>query len=111
MNLRLRVTHAEAQELLRRYVERKLRFAFGRLAHRVQGISVSLHGIAGRSGDSRCRITAEMLPTGRFSVEEYGPDLFAAIDRATGLVGRQLARQVDRVRDTRMNRESIRLVA
>jgi putative sigma-54 modulation protein len=111
MNLRLRVTHAEAQELLRRYIERKLRFAFGRLNDRVEAIAVSLSGVADRSGDSRCRITTELRPTGSLSVEEHGPDVFGTIDRAASRVGRQLARRVDRLRTTRMGRESIRLVA
>jgi hypothetical protein len=35
-------------------------------------------------GERQCRISTELLPFGRVVVEETDPDLFVAIDRATG---------------------------
>lgn len=109
MNVRLRVNNTDVQELLRGYTDRRLRFALGRFGDRVGSVSVAVHGIEGKSGDSRCRIITEMIPVGRFSVDERGPDLFAAIDRATGRVGRRFRRELDRMRDAGRNRDSIRL--
>jgi ribosomal subunit interface protein len=111
MNLNLRVKNAEMHELLRRHIERRLRFALGRYGDRVGAVTASVHGAVGRSGESRCQIRVEMLPFGSFAIEERGQDLFAAIDRAAGRVGHRFGRELDRVRQTRMTRESIRLQA
>jgi hypothetical protein len=109
MNVRLRVDHTDTEELLRRYIGRRLRFALGRFGGRVRSVDVSVHGAEGRSGDSRCRITTEMLPSGRFSVDERGLDLFAAIDRAAARVGKRFGKDLDRKR--RVTRDSIRLAS
>ncbi len=62
-------------------------------------------------GERQCRIRTEVLPFGRVAVEEKDPDLFAAIDRATGRIGRLFGRELERVRDARVGRESVRLAA
>lgn len=91
------------------YVERRLRFALGRFGGRVGQITV--HVCGNGPGESRCRISAEVLRFGRVAVEESDPDLFIAIDRATGRIGRVFGRELERARDARVGRESIRLAA
>jgi hypothetical protein len=62
-------------------------------------------------GERQCGISTELLPFGRVVVEETDPDLFVAIDRATGRIGRLFGRELERVREAWVGRESIRLAA
>lgn len=105
----VRINDSELAEVFRAYVERRLRFALGRFGSRVGQITVRITG-AGKD-DHRCRITAEVLPFGRVAVEEADADLFVAVDRATGRIGRLFGRELERVRDSRIGRNSIRLAA
>jgi hypothetical protein len=57
---------------------------------------------AGGPAERHCRISAEGLPFGRVVVEESDTDLFAAIDRATGRIGRLFGRELERVRNARV---------
>lgn len=109
MHVAMHINDADIAQAFRSYVERRLRFALGRFGGRVGQVTVRL-GTDGRA-DKRCRISAEVLPFGRVAVEESDPDLFAAVDRATGRIGRLFGRELERVRDARVGRESVRLAA
>ncbi len=109
MQISTHTSNADLGDAVRSYVERRLRFALARFGSRVGEVTVRL-GVAGRS-ESLCRISAEVLPFGRVDVEERGSDLFAAIDRATGRIGRLFGRELDRVRQARFGRESVRMAA
>lgn len=91
------------------YVERRLRFALSRFGGRVGQVTVRFTA----DGPTRttCRITSEIVPCGRVVIEESDPDLFAAVDRATGRIGRLFGRELERVRDSRLGRESVRTAA
>jgi ribosomal subunit interface protein len=108
MKLKLRVTNADITQLLRSYVDRRLRLALSHFGDRIGNVSVTVHGMKNSSGESECRITTEVLPFGQFTVDEQGPELFAALDRAVGRIGRRIGRELDRVRRSRFKRESIR---
>lgn len=109
MQVAMHINDADLVEAFKSYVERRLRFALRRFGGRVGQVTVRI----GEDGpaESRCRISTEVLPFGRVAVEESGPDLFAAIDRATGRVGRLFGRELERARDARVGRESLRLAA
>lgn len=109
MQLEVRAARADFADAFRKYVERRLRFALGRFGSRVGGVTVRVSA-DGRSG-SRCRISAEVRPFGRVAVEESDPDLMAATDRATGRIGQLFGRELDRARDARLGRDSVRLTA
>lgn len=109
MQMDLRIQNTDVAEVLKGYIERRLRFALGRFGDRVGQVSVRITGNA--SGENECRISTEARPFGRVAVRESDPDLFAAIDRATGRVGRLFGREVQRVREARMGHESIRIAA
>jgi putative sigma-54 modulation protein len=109
MHVVMHVNDVDLAEAFTPYVERRLRFGLGRFGARVGQITVRL-GAAG-PGERQCRISTEVLPFGRVAVEERDPDLFVAIDRATGRIGRLFGRELDRVRDARIGRESIRVAA
>jgi ribosome-associated translation inhibitor RaiA len=105
----MHINDADLAQAFRGYVERRLRFALGRFGARVGQITVRIGGDG--PADNRCRISMEVLPFGRVAVEESDPDLFAAIDRATGRIGRLFGRELERVRDARVSRESVWLAA
>lgn len=105
----VRINDSELVEVFKSYVERRIRFALGRFGGRVGQITVRVMG-AGREVH-RCRITAEILPFGRVAVEEADSDLLLAIDRATGRIGRLFGRELERARDSRIGRDSIRTAA
>lgn len=100
---------ADFAEAFRTYVERRLRFALNRFGGRVGPVTVRIS--ANSPAEHSCRISTEMLPFGRIAVEETDSDLFAAIDRATGRIGWLFGRKLERAREARVGRESIRLAA
>lgn len=103
------VNDADVSAAIRSYVEKRLRFALARYGGHVGTLAVRI----GRDGSSasRCRISVEVQPFGRVSVDERDGDLFNAIDRATGRVGRLFGRELERFRDVRFGRESVRKAA
>jgi putative sigma-54 modulation protein len=82
MHIVMHVNDVDLAEAFTSYVERRLRFALGRFGERVGQITVRIG--ADGPGERQCRISTELLPFGRVVVEETDPDLFVAIDRATG---------------------------
>ncbi len=109
MQVGMHISEADLAAALKSYVERRLHFALGRYGGRVGQVTVRI-GTEGPA-ETQCRISAEILPFGRVAVEESDPDLFAAIDRATGRIGQLFGRELDRVRHARVGRESVRTVA
>jgi len=109
MQVATHVQDAVLGEAVNQYIERRLRFALGRFGSRVgqTRVRITAEGDRGR----RCRISVEVLPFGRVAVEEIDTDLFAAIDRATGKVGRLVGRELERMRSLRNDRASVRLAA
>lgn len=109
MHVAMHISDADLAEAFKLYVKRRLRFALGRFGGRVGQVTVRIGGDG--PAESRCRISTEVLPFGRIAVEESDPDLFAAIDRATGRIGPLFGRELERVRDARVGRESVRMAA
>lgn len=109
MHVAMHITNADLKEAFNGYVERRLRFALGRFGGRVGQVTVRVG--ANGPAESRCRISTEVLPFGRVAVEECDPNLFAAIDRATARIGRLFGRKLERARDARVGRESVRIAA
>ena len=109
MQIDFRVQNLALVEAVQRYVERRLLFGLGRFGDRVGEVSVRICPIAG--GEHQCRISTELRPFGRVAVRETDSDLFAAIDRATGRIGRLFGRELQRVREVRMSHESVRIAA
>jgi len=105
----VRINDRELTTMFQSYVERRVRFALGRFAGRVGEITVRVSG--SRRQDYRCRINAEVLPFGQVSAEEIGPDLYVAMDRAAGRIGRSFGRALERTHDARILRDSIREAA
>jgi len=109
MQIAIHLSDADLAGAVHSYVERRLRFALSRFGGRVGHVTVGMN--ADGPASSRCRIEAEILPFGHVAVEEIDSDLFAAIDRATGRIGRLFSRKLERTREGRTGRESIRVAA
>ena len=101
--------NADLAEALRSYAERRLKFALDRFGGRVDEVTVRVSGDGPE--ENNCRISTEVSPLGRIAVEENDADLFAAIDRAAGRMGRLFGSELKRARDAKVGRESVRLVA
>ena len=109
MQVELRTVNTDTAEVLRGYVERRLRFALGRIGEGIGPVSVTVSRDA--RGQATCRISSNIAPFGDVGVRETDPDLFIAIDRATGRVGRLFVRKLQRSREARTGRESVRVAA
>lgn len=109
MRISTHMNDADLPNAFESYVERRLRFALSRFGGRVGQVTVRFTS----DGPTRttCRITSEILPCGRVATEESDADLFTAVDRATGRIGRLFGRELERVRDSRLGRESVRTAA
>ena len=113
MEIEIRVQGTDFADAIRRYAGRRIRFAVGRLAPRVGRVMVRISDINGVRGgvDQCCHITAEFPPKGQLVVDQVDADLFTAIDRASERIGEALRREIQRTRDGRTRRESVRIPA
>jgi ribosomal subunit interface protein len=109
MHVVMHINDVDLADAFNSYVQRRLRLGLSRFGARVGEVTVRI-GTEG-PGERQCRISTEVLPFGRVAVEERDSDLFAAIDRATGRIGRMFGRELERVRNARVGRESVRLAA
>lgn len=103
MTIDLRCRPFELTPALAGHVERRLRFALGRFAGRVQAVSVRLTDDNGPRGgvDKACRLRVHLRGAGLVRVEELDSDLYAAVDRAVARLARGVARALQRRDDRR----------
>ena len=110
MELEVRIEGTDAADAVRRYTARRMHFALGRFAARVGRIVVRISDVNGPRGgvDQCCHIRAELLPSGRVVLQQVDADLFTAIDRASERVVQAFRRDIQRTREARTGRESVR---
>ena len=98
MQAELRIRNMDLADVLQGYTDRRLRFALSRFGDRVGRVVVTLSDFNGT--DDRvvksCHISAELKPFGRVAASETDPDLYMAIDRSAGRVGRLFALRLGR---------------
>jgi ribosome-associated translation inhibitor RaiA len=97
MQVEVTIRNTDLASRLRRYADRRLRFALSRFGDRVGQVVVAVSGPNDSAPDAAtsCRITAELRPIGEVEVRETHPNLYLAIDRAAGRVGRLLALRLE----------------
>ncbi|MEO6811956.1 MAG: HPF/RaiA family ribosome-associated protein [Isosphaeraceae bacterium] len=85
---------------LKAHIERRLHFALGRLAARIDRVTVRLTDLNGPRGgvDKQCRILVNLVPKGVVMLEGTGDDPFTLVDRAAKRVGRSVRRALERRR-------------
>jgi ribosomal subunit interface protein len=109
MRLEVRLHDADAQQILREYVQRRLAFAVSRFNDRIGTVTFSIRsGSSERRGDFTCKVNVELHPFGAVRAQAAHPDVYSAIDQAVGRVARQCARKIERPRMMRSSRMSIR---
>ena len=86
---------------LRNVVERKIRFALDRVAHRIDTVRVRFDDVNGPRGgiDKRCVIVVTGARGWAVRAEQLAPDTLAALAAATDRLERLVARQVRRRRE------------
>lgn len=99
MNIDIHGRHVDISETLRVHVERRLRFALGRLSHRIVRVHVWLTDLNGPRGgiDKRCRIEV-VGHKGTVAVEDTDADAYVVIDLAAERIRRMARRLADRER-------------
>ncbi len=110
MEVEVRIQGTDLADAIRRYTVRRMRFALGRFASRVGRVIVRISDVNGVRGgvDQCCQISAELLPKGKVVLDQIDTDLFTAIDRASERIGHAFRRELQRTRDARTRRESVR---
>jgi ribosomal subunit interface protein len=95
MNISIQCRGFSLTEALDNHVQQRLGFALARAGNRLRRVDVRLSDINGPRGgvDKRCLIEAR-LSGKTIVVEEVQADLYAAIDRAAGRIGRTVLRRL-----------------
>jgi len=101
MQVELRIRNTDLADVLRSYTDRRLRFAVSRFGDRVGRVVVNVSGINGQglAAAVNCHIGAELKPFGQLAVQESDLDLYTAIDRAAGRLGRLFSLRLGRGTD------------
>jgi ribosome-associated translation inhibitor RaiA len=83
------------------HTERRLQFALTRTSARIKRVVVRLgNSNRPRGGEGRfCRIQVVLDGAQPVLIEDAGADLYAVIDRAVERAGRNVAKNVDRLRE------------
>ena len=102
MEVQIHIHNTDLVGALQKYVERRLRFSLGRFVGRLGRVRVRVTDVNGPRGgvDKSCRVSAEMLPSGKLVLQEaVDANLYVAVDHATERIGRSVGRQVERDRE------------
>jgi ribosome-associated translation inhibitor RaiA len=107
MQLEMRGVNLDLDDKLMGHIERRLRFALGRFAARIERMTVHLSDINGPRGgiDKRCRIAVALVPRGMVMVCGSGDDPFALITHAAKRTRRAVRRMLERRRRGRAPRD------
>lgn len=102
MQIYIRQNHIHHSEALDNYIQRRLHFALGRFAHKIQSITIRLMDINGPRGgaDKMCKMILKMKDK-LIPMEGLGSDFYAVVDSTTDRLRRQVQREVDRAKNNR----------
>ncbi|SIO65886.1 Ribosome-associated translation inhibitor RaiA [Singulisphaera sp. GP187] len=103
MQLDMRGVNYELQDELKDHIERRLRFALGRFASRIERIAVRISDVNGPRGgiDKRCRISIGLIPKGVVMIEGAGDDPFILVADAAKRARQSVRRNLERRRRSR----------
>jgi ribosomal subunit interface protein len=85
-------------DALRSHVERRVRFALSHRGYTIARVRVRLADVnASRGGiDKRCLVRVQLDGLPEVLVEDVQPDLYSAVDQATGRASRSVSRALER---------------
>lgn len=103
MKVQVRGLTFEVGQALQGHAERRLLFALGRFAARLDAVQVRLFDVNGPRGgpDKGCQMVARLARWGAVRVEETDADAYVAVTRAAERLGRGVARELERRRESR----------
>ena len=109
MQLEMRGVNYELQDELKDHIERRLRFALGRFADRIERLTIRVSDVNGPRGgiDKHCRIAIALIPKGTIMVEGTGDDPFALVADAAKRARRSVRRTLERRRRGREPQSSL----
>lgn len=103
MEIEVRARHLLLTDGMRMHVLRRVHFALGRFDHGIRRARVRLEDVNGPKGgvDKRCSVELFVNGQPKCVTQAVDADLFAAIDRATGIAGRMVSNSFSRRREHR----------
>ena len=110
MNVELRTYQVDLVNALRAYVQRRSRFTLGRDAGHIRRLKLRLteQNSATSGAGKLCFLAAELVPPGELVITEASTGLYMAVSRAIERFKIALRRKVERQRNARRGRESVR---
>ncbi|WP_246137716.1 HPF/RaiA family ribosome-associated protein [Myxococcus llanfairpwllgwyngyllgogerychwyrndrobwllllantysiliogogogochensis] len=108
MRIEIRARHFTLTDTLRNHVERRARFAMGRLSDRVREVMVRLEDINGPRGgvDKVAKVTVQLEQGGQLAAEAVDASFAGAVDRALERAGHAVGKSLGRTH--RSDGESVR---
>lgn len=108
MQIDIRGQNIELTDLERDHITRRMEFAVGHVKNLLRKLTVRVSDQNGPKGgdDKRCKVVADLLPSGSVVVEDDAPELLMAVDRAADRLGHSVEREVGRQQS--FNRQSTR---
>lgn len=105
MHLEMRGVNYELKDALKDHIERRIRFALGRFADRIERLVVRISDMNGPRGgvDKHCRIAVALIPKGVVMVEGTGDDPFALVADAAKRTRQSVRRSLERRRRGRQS--------
>jgi hypothetical protein len=100
----IRGINYQLDDELKNHIERRLSFAVGRFAARVQKLTVRMTDINGPRGgiDKHCRIAIDLFPRGTVMLEDRGENPFVLVTDMAKRAGRTVRRELERRRRRRL---------
>lgn len=83
---------------LKAHTERQLHFSLSRFANRIRRVTVQLDDL--ETGDTRCDMSVTLDRGEALHVEDQSADLLLVVDYAASRLGRLVARELERQRET-----------
>lgn len=98
MQIDIRGQNLELTDVERDHIMKRVEFAVGHVKNQVRKVMVRVSDQNGPKGgdDKRCKVVAEMLPSGSVVVEDDAAELLVAVDRAADRLGHAVEREADR---------------
>jgi ribosomal subunit interface protein len=109
MHIELKLREVNPEELLMRYVERRLNFSLSRFGDRVGKVTTRIRvSDSSTPEEITCRVSADLHPFGVILAEATDADVYTAIDRCVARLARRCESKCARPRSTRSSRTSVR---
>jgi putative sigma-54 modulation protein len=110
MNVDLRMHQVDLVKALRSYLEKRLRFKLGRHADHVRTVRLRLNDQDGATDGTAtvCFLAAQLVPSGEVIVRETSTDVYGAVSGAVERLKRTLRRKIEKQRNARRVRISVR---